>query len=715
MEKIYEHKEIESKIYQEWENSGYFKPEINSGDPFVIIMPPPNANGFIHIGHARGNVIQDIMVRFERMRGKRAFILPGADHAGIQTQVVYERELAKKDLSRYKLGREEFFRQVYEFSINNRDNMENQIRHLGVSCDWSRKKFTLEPDVTRVVYQTFVEMYEDDLIYQGERLINWCFRCSTALSDLEVEHEDKTDKLYFVRYEIVDPGLNDPKYLVVATVRPEPIMIDTHLAINPKDKLRKKWIGKKVKNPLTGKEMEIIADEFVDIKFGTGIVKLTPGHDKNDYEAAIKHKLPIVTVIGQDGKLNDNGGKYAGMKIAEARREVVENLTANGLIEKVDEKYIHSVGVCERCKSTVEQLISTQWFVAVNKPGKKSGKIFAEDAIKAVNDGKIKFVQARQEKIFKHWMNNIHDWCISRQIWWGHQIPVWYCQDCNDQSPIVSIETPKTCNKCKSKNLIQDSDTLDTWFSSGQWPYSTLGYPDSKDYENFYPTSVMETAYDIIFFWVARMIMFGIYKTGLPPFSEVYFHGIVRDDKGQKMSKSKGNVISPIEVAEQYGADAVRMSLIYGSNADNDLNLGMDKIRGMRNFTNKIWNASRFVLDFYDGENHSDGKSPKTEGFNEEILEKIEGLHVKITNNFENRNFTAAANELYEFFWHYFCDEYLEEAKSDREKFQPTLEYVLGRLLKLLHPITPYITEEIWGKLPYSDSKIIIEPWQNVK
>lgn len=713
MEKVYEHKEIENKVYEDWENSGYFRPEINNGDPFVIIMPPPNANGFIHIGHARGNVIQDLMVRFERMRGKKAFILPGADHAGIQTQVVYERELAKRDLNRYKLGREEFFRQVYDFSIHNRDNMENQIRHLGISCDWSRKKFTLEPDVTKVVYQTFVEMYEDELIYKGERLINWCFRCSTALSDLEVEHEDKTDSLYFVRYEVVEPEKDEPKYLVVATVRPEPIMIDTHLAINPKDKLRKKWIGRKVKNPITDKEMEIIADEFVDVKFGTGIVKLTPGHDKNDYEAATKHGLPVVSVIGQDGRLNNNGGKYSGLKISEARNEIVKDLNARGLIEKIDEKYTHSVGVCERCKSIVEQLISTQWFVAVNKPGKKSGKVFAADAIKAVSEGKIKFIQDRQEKIFKHWMNNIHDWCISRQIWWGHQIPVWYCQDCNDQTPIVAIETPKVCERCQSKNIFQDPDTLDTWFSSGQWPYSTLGYPDSKDYKSFYPTSVMETAYDIIFFWVARMIMFGIYKTDQPPFTEVYFHGLVRDDKGQKMSKSKGNVISPIEVAEQYGADAVRMSLIYGSNADNDLNLGMDKIRGMRNFTNKIWNASRFVIDFYDGQNHSDGKRPKMEEFNKELLEKIEGLHTEITKNYERRNFTAIANELYEFFWHYFCDEYLEKAKSDREKYQPTLEYTLGRLLKLLHPITPFITEEIWGKLPYSRSKIIIEPWQN--
>lgn len=713
MEKIYEHKEIESKIYKDWEESGYFRPEINKGDSFAVIMPPPNANGFIHIGHARGNVIQDIMVRFERMRGKRAFILPGADHAGIQTQVVYERELAKKDLSRHKLGREEFFKQVYEFSINNRDNMENQIRHLGVSCDWSRKKFTLEPDVTKTVYETFVEMYEDGLIYRGERLINWCFRCATALSDLEVEHEEKTDKLYYIRYELVEPKKDEPKYLIVATVRPEPIMVDTHLAVNPKDKERRKWIGRKVKNPITSSEMEIIADDFVDSKFGTGIVKLTPGHDKNDYEVAQKNKLPIISAIGQDGRMVKNTGKYATMKVLEARDEIVTDLDKLGLIEKIDNKYTHNVGVCERCKSAVEQLVSTQWFVAVNKKGEKSGKIFAADALDAVNKGDVKFIQARQEKIFKHWMNNIHDWCISRQIWWGHQIPVWYCQKCNNDTPIVSASVPKDCPACSGSDLKQDSDTLDTWFSSGQWPYSTLGYPNSKDYKEFYPTAVMETAYDIIFFWVARMIMFGIYKTNKPPFKEVYFHGIVRDDKGQKMSKSKGNVISPIDVAEQYGADAVRLSLIYGSNADNDLNLGMDKIRGMRNFTNKIWNASRFVLDFYEGDNHSDGNRPKIDKFNQEILNKLDELFVSTTSNYEKRNFTAAANDLYEFFWHYFCDKYLEMAKSEREKYQPTLEYVLGVQLKLLHPITPFISEEIWNKLPYSTSKIIISPWQN--
>ncbi len=703
MDKIYEHKEIESKIYEDWEKSGYFKPEVNKGEPFAVIMPPPNANGFIHIGHARGNVIQDLMVRFERMRGKRAFILPGADHAGIQTQVVYERELAKKDLTRHKLGRDEFFKQVYDFSIKNRDNMESEIRRLGVSCDWSRKKFTLEADVTKTVYETFVEMYEDGLIYRGERMINWCPRCATAISDLEVEHEERKDPLYYIKY--------GP--LILATVRPETKFGDTALAVNPNDERYKKYVGQKLKiQGLLGEsEIEVIEDKYVDEKFGTGVVKITPAHDPNDYEIGLRHNLAVVSVIGMDNKMNEKAGKYQGMKVMEAREQVVKDLKVMDLIEKIDENYTHSVGVCERCKTMVEPMISTQWFVAVNKKGEKSGKTFAKDALAAVNSGEVKFIQSRQEKIYKHWMNNIHDWCISRQIWWGHQIPVWYCNKCEDQTPIVSVTPPTSCPKCQSTELVQDSDTLDTWFSSGQWPYTTLGYPNGPDFKDYYPTSVLETAYDIIFFWVSRMIMFGVYKTGKVPFKEVYFHGIVRDDKGQKMSKSKGNVISPIDVAEQFGADAVRMSLIYGSNADNDLNLGMDKIRGMRNFTNKIWNASRFVLDFYEGSNHSEGKPPKKEPFNEELLTSLDELFDKTTINYEKRNFTAASNDLYEFFWHTFCDKYLEDAKIDREKYQPTLEYALGVQLKLLHPILPFITEEIWGKLPYSKTPIIISPW----
>lgn len=703
MEKIYEHSKIESKIYENWEKSGYFKPEVNKGDPFTVIMPPPNANGFIHIGHARGNVIQDLMVRFERMRGKQAFILPGADHAGIQTQVVYEKELAKKGLSRYKLGREEFYKQVYDFSIKNRDNMENELRHIGVSCDWSRKKFTLEDDVVKTVYETFVTMHEDGLIYRGERMVNWCPRCATAISDLEVEHEERKDPLYYIKY--------GP--LTLATVRPETKFGDTALAVNPKDKRYKKYVGQKltVKGVLGEMEIEVIEDKYVDQEFGTGVVKITPAHDPNDYEIGIRHNLRVVSVIGLDNKMNEKAGKYQGMKVMEARAAVVRDLTELGLIEKVDENYTHSVGVCERCKTMVEPTISTQWFVAVNKIGEKSGKSFAKDALTAVEKGEVRFLQPRQEKIFKNWMNNIHDWCISRQIWWGIQIPVWYCKKCGGDSPIVSATPPPACPVCESTALEQDPDTLDTWFSSGQWPYSTLGYPDSKDYQTFYPTAVMETAYDIIFFWVARMIMFGIYITGQAPFKEVYLHGIVRDDNGQKMSKSKGNVISPIGVAEQFGADAVRMSLIYGSNADNDLNLGMDKIKGMRNFTNKIWNGARFVLDFYEGQNHSDGKMPKIESHNKELLEKLHEVFDNTTKNYETRNFTAAANELYEFFWHYFCDKYLELAKTDREKFQPTLEYALGLQLKVLHPILPYITEEIWNKLPYSNSQLIIAQW----
>jgi len=711
MDKVYDHLTTEGKWYKFWEQSGFFTPKIEpKKKPFTIIMPPPNANGELHVGHATFIAIEDILIRYHRMRGEPTLWLPGADHAGILTQVVYERELEKQGKSRFDLGRGDFFKQTYEFTMKNKKHMEDQLKALGASCDWRREKFTLDPEITKAVYTTFKKLYDDGLIYRSERIINWCSRCGTALSDLEVEHEEKAGKLWYIKYPIKSSRVKAqrPKVITVATTRPETMLGDTAVAVNPSDKRYKNLVGQLVILPLMNREIPIVADSLVDPNFGTGVVKVTPAHDPIDFEIASHHNLPIIKVIGPEGRMTKEAGFVAQSKIAEAREKVVEALQKQGLLEKV-EGYTHSVGICERCRSTVEPLVSKQWFIKIQP--------LTDKALQAVKEGSVKILPKRFAKIYFNWLENIRDWCISRQIWWGQRLPVYYCQElknekCEEENGVfISVEIPKECPYCKSEKVEQDPDTLDTWFSSGQWPFTTLGWPkEATDFKYFYPTSVMETGYDILFFWVARMIMLGLYATGKPPFHTVFLHGLVRDEQGQKMSKSKGNVIDPLDVVHQYGADAVRIALVFGTSPGNDINLGESKIRGMRNFTNKLWNIARFILS-----NKSKIQNAKCKMQNEEdkwILEELGKTKKKVTAGIENYRFGQAAEELYDFIWHKFADKYIEHSKGRRQETQPILEKVFEESLRLLHPFMPFITEELWQRLPNKTGEsIMVSRW----
>ncbi len=676
MEKVYSHQGVEEKLYQFWEESGFFTPKIDSRKkPFTIIMPPPNANGSLHIGHAMFITIEDILSRFHRMLGQPTLWLPGADHAGILTQVVFEKELAKEGKTRQELGREEFYKECYEFSQKNKQYMYQQLKRLGASCDWTREKFTLDPKVEKVVMETFKKLYDDGLIYKGERIINWCPRCGTALSDLEVEYVERKDPLYYIKY--------GP--FVLATTRPETKFGDTAVAFHPGDKRYEKYLGQEigvqgVNGPF---KVKVIADEAIDPEFGTGMEKVTPGHDVLDFEIGQKHHLPIKTVINPDGRLNDLAGRFAGLKVKEAREKVFAAMEDLGLIDHVDENYVHSVGTCYRCGTTIEPMVSKQWFIKMAP--------LAKPAIEAVKSGKIKILPQRFEKTYFQWMENIKDWCISRQIWWGYKIPI-----------------------------EGETDTLDTWFSSGQWPFATLLANSKEDFDYFYPTSVLETGYEILFFWVARMIMLGLYRTGQVPFETVYLHGLVRDAFGQKMSKSKGNVIDPLDVASKYGADAVRFALVWGTGPGNDLNLAEERIRGMRNFTNKIWNAARFVLSF-PGEHSRGGVAPAAHPGGELnpddqwILDELDKTIKSVTDSLQNFRISQASEAIYEFFWHTFCDKYLEMSKKRRDEAQPILLHVLEESLKLLHPFMPFITEEIYQKLPKHEKSIMISLWPETR
>ena len=720
MNKVYDHKSVEKPLYNLWEKKGYFTPKIGKGKKsFTIIMPPPNANGELHVGHAMFITLEDIMIRYHRMKGDPTLWLPGTDHAGIITQVVYERVLEKKGKSRHELGREEFFKQTYSFTKENKKHMESQLKSLGASCDWGREKFTLDPKISKAINYTFKLLYDDGLIYRGERIINWCPRCATALSDLEVEHVERKDHLWFIKYPIKEGGS-----LIVATTRPETMLGDTAVAVNPKDKRYKDLVGKTIVLPLIGREIPIIADELVGIEFGTGAVKVTPAHDPVDFEISQKHKLPRIQVIGFDNKMTKDAGEYSGLKVKEAREKILEDLKKISLLEKT-EGITHSIGICERCQRIVEPLVSKQWFLAVNKKG-KSGKIFAKDALDAVRTGKIKIEPKKFEKIYFNWMENIHDWCISRQIWWGHQIPVWYCKEqkneaCNNKGgEFISIESPKECPHCKSNKFEQEKDTLDTWFSSGQWPFTTLGWPEeTEDFKHFYPTSVMETGYDILFFWVARMIMFGLYCTNKVPFRTVYLHGLIRDEHGKKMSKSKGNTIDPIQVAEKYGADAVRMALVFGTTAGNDSNLGEHKIKGMRNFSNKLWNIGRFVIDMKPEKHSGTVDKSKLNKDDKWILDELDKIVGSTTTNIERYRFSQAAEDLYDFIWHKYADKYIESSKNRRLEAQPVLEHVLKTFLELLQPYMPFITEDLWQRMKESGSieekeDLIVSAWPKV-
>ena len=690
MPRAYEPGKVEEKWYNFWLEKEYFKPRIDPArKPFTIIMPPPNITGELHIGHALTAALEDIMVRWHRMKGDPTLWLPGIDHASIAAQVVVERMLAKEKLTRYQLGREKFDQRMKQWAAQARKSITHQHYKLGVSCDWSRECYTLDPGPSRAVRTTFYNLYNKGLIYRGERIANWCPRCATVLSDLEVDHLDESGHLWYIRYPLED----GKDYVVVATTRPETMLGDTAVAVNPLDDRYAGWIGKKLVLPILKRTIPIVADDAVDPAFGTGAVKVTPAHDPVDFEIGQRHQLAVINILNPDGTMNENAGPYRGMDRFACRKKIVEDLQNEGLLDRI-EKYSHAIGHCQRCQTIVEPVASKQWFVNTAP--------LAKPAIEAVTSGQIKIIPERFTKVYLNWMENIRDWCISRQLWWGHRIPVWYCKDCGDM--IVSIEDPPFCH-CGSHNIEQDKDVLDTWFSSGLWPHSTLGWPDdTPDFRYFYPTSVMETGYDIIFFWVARMIMLGIENTGKIPFHTVYLHGMVRDEKGEKMSKVKGNVLNPLEAIKEYGTDALRFALTTGTSPGNDMKMAANRLESSRNFANKIWNASRFVIRSLETDNVSLKMETGLPPEDRWILSRLNRTLTNATRMMEDYQFGEAQRNIYDFLWSEFCDWYIEMAKIRlRDKTAvspvPVLVHVLETSLRLLHPYMPFITEEIWQTL----------------
>ncbi|MFA5997586.1 MAG: valine--tRNA ligase [Candidatus Paceibacterota bacterium] len=701
--KPYEPKDTEARIYKLWEDSGFFNPDNlpeRHKEPFTIIMPPPNANGRLHAGHGLTIALEDIMTRYQRMQGKKALWVPGADHAGFETQVVYEKKLEKEGRSRFKMDRKELFDEIMAFTLDSKQHMEADVKALGASCDWSREKFTLDPSVIAEVQETFRKLYRDGLVYRGYRTVNWCTKHQTSLSDVETENVEKADKLYYIKY--------GP--FVVATVRPETIFGDVAIAVNPNDARYQEFIGQtiEVQHPEGKLPLLVIADEEVDMEFGTGALKITPAHDHNDFRMSETHKLPRVEVIDQFGKLTEKCGKYSGMKIAEARTKVVEDLQALGLIEKIED-YTHAVPTCYKCGTTIEPRVMPQWFVKMAP--------LAKMAADAVREGKVKFIPDNFEKIFLYWMDNTMDWNISRQIVWGIQIPAVICMSCNAGALDTDHKAGDACPTC-SAPLTTETDTFDTWFSSGQWPLLALGYPEKRDLA-FYPTDVMETGRDLIFKWIPRMVIFGLYLAKQVPFHTVYLHGMVNDKLGKKMSKSKGNVVSPIDLTDKYGADALRIGLVIGNTPGNDIALAEDKIKGYKHFCNKIWNGTRFTLTNA-GDTTLDTPRPALTERDEEILRELNVATESITSHYENFRFHLAGEELYHYFWNTFADTIIEEMKprllGDDEAPKKAAQWVLLQILatniKMLHPFIPFITEELWGLLPKENkSLLIIEPW----
>jgi valyl-tRNA synthetase len=746
MDKAYNPASTEQDIYKLWEQGGYFSPKPfdkaqGEKKPFTVILPPPNANADLHLGHAM-YVIEDIMIRYHRMKGDPTLWLPGADHAGFETQFVYEKMLAKQDKSRFDFDRETLYKNIWDFVQANRGNMETQLKRLGFSLDWSRNIFTLDPKIISIVYKTFKKLYDDGLVYRGARLVNYCTKCGTGFSDLEVKHVEQVDPLYYMKY--------GP--FILATVRPETKFGDTAVAVNPKDKRWNDWVGEEVEiEGLIGKfKVKVVADSVIDPKFGTGVAKVTPAHDMTDFEIGKRHNLPMKQVIGFDGKLTELCGPYAGLRVKAARVKVAEDMKARGMIDHIDDKYTHVVSACYKCNTVLEPLPMSQWFISVRP--------LADTAIKAIKEKKIAFVPKRFEKHAVRWLTDFHDWNISRQIVWGIRVPAWKCLDCSIQQPatrnpqpdeqwiISEGEKPTECPACRGTKLEQDTDTFDTWFSSGQWPFATLlagsgkreglsektnqpsplPFTLSPDYENFYPTSVMETGYDILPWWVCRMAMLGLYATRQVPFKTVYLHGMVRDAKGQKMSKSKGNVINPIKMIDLYGADALRFALVFGTAAGNDQSLSEDKIRGMRNFANKLWNIGRFLnmsieqynnltmkqLPAYDEGMHAQ----LTDAFDKRIITEFNMMKAAVTRNMENYRYSDAAKKLYDFTWHRIADVHLEKNK---ERFKAgdvqalaVLRHVFTDIVKLLHPFMPFITESLYQKTPgWDKTPLIITSW----
>jgi len=721
--KTYDHTQVEDKIYKLWMDSGYFNPDnlpARHKEPYTIIMPPPNANAPSHVGHALGYTIQDILIRYNRMQGKKTLWLPGSDHAGFESQVVFEKKLEKEGRSRFKMQREEFYKKIWDYVQTNKHISEEAIKRLGSSCDWSRNIFTLDPEIVKVVYETFKKMTADGLVYRGDRLGNWCFKHQTALSDLETKYEERTEPYYYLKY--------GP--FTISTSRPETKFGDKYVVMHPDDKryaqykngdtFTAEWINGPV-------NATIIKDESIDMEFGTGVMTITPWHDTADFELAQKHNLEKEQIIDKFGKLLPIAGEFAGMKIAIARPLVIEKLKQKSLLEKTDENYKHNVQMCYKCGTVIEPQIIPQWFVSMTKPLPDGRPSLRDMALEALDNGEVKIVTEKFEKIFRHWMGNIRDWPISRQIWWGIPVPVKYCGNCNEV--IVDTENKITaCSKCQSKNLIQDPDTFDTWFSSGQWPYATMMANDAKNgtrtFKNYYPTEVMETAWDILFFWVARMIMFSYYRTGQPPFKNVFLHGLVRDKDKQKMSKSKGNVIDPLGVIDTYGTDALRFALVFSTAAGNDIPLAEDKIKGMKHFANKLWNIARFVLANLEEsriKNQESRPEAKTEA-DKEILSKLNAIIKSATKNLDNFHLNEAAQDIYQFVWHEFADVYIEASKKQladadtKQNTQAILLHCLMVILKLLHPFMPFVTEELWGKfgeekLVKNDELLMIQQW----
>ena len=723
--RAYDPAAVEQRIYQDWLDQGYFTPQIRQGrQPYVIIMPPPNVTGELHLGHALTASIEDALARWRRMCGDDTLWLPGKDHAGIATQWVVERLLAEEGTNRHELGREQFQERVWEWVDRYGNTIDEQHKRLGTSCDWSRLRFTLDPGPAKAVRTTFVNLYRKGLIYRHERIINWCPRCATALSDLEVEYQEQDGKLYYLRYPLADsapPLLGgesrgegaSPGYITVATTRPESMLGDTGVAVHPDDPRYAHLVGGQAILPIMDRPIPIVGDTAIEPEFGTGALKVTPGHDVTDFEIGERHGLEIINVIGFDGNMTNLAGKYAGMERFDTRRAVAEELDGLGLLEKVED-YRHSVGHCQRCDSVVEPLISLQWFLKVGshrEPDSIAGRAHA-----AVANGEISIVPDRFSRVYLNWLENIRDWCISRQLWWGHRIPVWYCDECNEI--VVSVNDPNACPTCNSEGLRQDEDVLDTWFSSGLWPHSTLGWPDkTKDFAYFYPTAVMETGYDILFFWVARMIMLGIENTGQVPFRTVYLHGLIRDANGDKMSKTRGNTLDPLELIDRYGTDALRFALSTGTAPGNDLRITEGKLEASRNFANKVWNAARFVITAL--EEQSQGQDdlagwrdlPRLEHREDRwIVSLLDRVTTEVNQSLADFELGEAQQKLYDFIWNEFCDWYIEMAKvrmragsGDSDTAgpspRPVLAHVLERTLRLLHPFMPFITEEIWQNL----------------
>ncbi|MBP3390316.1 MAG: valine--tRNA ligase [Clostridia bacterium] len=707
--KTYNPGEVEDRVYKFWLDGNFFHAEVDANkEPYTIVIPPPNITGQLHMGHALDNTLQDILIRYKRMQGFSALWIPGTDHASIATEAKIVEAMKAEGLTKEDLGREKFLERAWAWKEQYGGRIISQLKKLGASCDWKRERFTLDEGCSNAVREVFVRLYQKGLIYRGERIINWCPNCLTSISDAEVVYNESEGSFWHLRYPVKDSN----EFLNLATTRPETLLGDTAVAVHPDDERYKHLIGKSVILPLVGREIPIVADSYVEMDFGTGVVKITPAHDPNDFEVGLRHNLPVINVMTDDAKINELGGKYEGMDRYEARKAIVADLEAGGFLEKI-EPLKHNVGSCYRCNSVVEPRVSKQWFVKMAP--------LAEPALKVVKDGDIKFIPSRLEKIYFNWMENIKDWCISRQLWWGHRIPAWYCKDCGEI--IVSRTNPDKCSKCGSENIVQDEDTLDTWFSSALWPFSTLGWPEENiDFKYFYPTSTLVTGYDIIFFWVSRMIFSGLEYTDSVPFDTVLFHGIVRDANGLKMSKSLGNGIDPLVEIEKYGADALRFTLATGNTPGNDMRYSPERVEASRNFANKIWNAARFLL--MNLKSNEEMPIPEDIALEDKwILSKYNQLVKDVTENLDKYELGLAVAKLYDFIWDIFCDWYIELCKSrlngDDETAANTarsvLVYVFTGVLKLLHPFMPFITEEIWQSLPHSGESIMVAKWPQYK